>query len=145
MAQNEDSMLEDNRIFSGILYTDISDHLPVFLIDFSCKKEATPTYTKKRTFSQDNIAKFNNLLLVENWEDIYRNQDTQAAYSAFLNKYCALYDTCFPFKTFKNGYKNRKPWLSDSLKKQIRIKNQLYRKYKHTDDVNIHDLSVDDS
>ena len=132
------SILDDNRIFSGILYTDITDHLPIFLIDYSSNKAAAPTYIKKRTFSQENMDKFNNLLHLENWEDICRTQDTQGAYSLFLNKYCSIYDTCFPWKTIKNGYRNRKPWLSDSLKKQIRIKNQLYRQYKRTDDANIH-------
>ena len=42
------SMLDDNRIFSGILYTNISDHFPIFVIEYTSKKEATPTFTKKK-------------------------------------------------------------------------------------------------
>ena len=33
-------------------------------------------------------------------------------------------------KTVKIGYKNRKAWLSEGLKRAIKIKNRLYRKQR---------------
>ena len=44
-----------------------------------------------------------------------------------------MYNTCFPLKTVKMGYKTRKAWLSEELKKAIKIKNNLYRKQKKSE------------
>ena len=40
-----------------------------------------------------------------------------------------MYNSSFPLITFKQGYKTRKTWLSENLKKAIKIKNNLYRRY----------------
>ena len=45
----------------------------------------------------------------------------------FFNDISAIYNTCFPVKTYKAGYKTRKPWLSDGLKCSIKTKNKMYR------------------
>ena len=49
----------------------------------------------------------------------------------FSNSITELFDTCFPLRTVKRGYKTRKPWLTEGLKKSIQRKNKLYyRKQK---------------
>ena len=40
------------------------------------------------------------------------------------------YDACFPIKMFKEGYRTRKPWLSEEMKRSIKVKNKLYMHYK---------------
>ena len=55
----------------------------------------------------------------------------QSAYTSFHYDFTTMYDECFPFRTLKHGYKTRKPWLSEGLKKSIQIKHKLfYRKQK---------------
>ena len=67
-------------------------------------------------------------------------EEPQDAYSAFYKDYSMLYDTCFPLKEVKIGYRNRKPWLSDSLKRLISVKNRLYRQSVQTKDDEIRSI-----
>ena len=53
--------------------------------------------------------------------------ETQEAFSSFHGTFRKLYDECFPFRRKKSVYRSRKPWLSDALKKSIKVKNALYR------------------
>ena len=126
------SLLDNNQIFTGALYTDISDHFPIFHIDYSCKMNKIDSKVKKRIFSQENISKFNSALSQKNWENILSMDNTQDAYTSFHNEFINMYNNCFPLKEFKAGYKTRKPWLSEGMKRQIKIKNRLYRRYSRS-------------
>ena len=120
--------LNDDNGFTGILYTDISDHFPIFHIDSSCATKTTCSYFKKRTFSQQNIEQFSSNLRNRNWSDLLSYNDPNFAYNVFSNSITELFDTCFPLRTVKRGYKTRKPWLSEGLKRSIRRKNKLYHR-----------------
>ena len=89
---------------------------------------------KKRLYSDDNIATFSAALSDHDWNSVISNNDPQVSYSIFIKDYMEIYNKCFPLKTFKRGYRNRKPWLSDNLKKAIKIKNNLYRKSNRSHD-----------
>ena len=119
-----------NDCFSGIMYTDISDHFPVFLIDCrrTCNKK--DEYVTKRVFSQRNIAKFNDKLANTNWQHVLSSIDPEEAYTIFYRQLVTDYDSCFPLRTFRSAYKNRKPWLSDDLREMIKRKNSLFAKSK---------------
>ena len=52
--------------------------------------------------------------------------DAQDAFSLFHSVYVKLYNECFPVITIKSTYKNRKTWLTDTLKQAIKEKNRLY-------------------
>ena len=41
-----------------------------------------------------------------------------------------FYNTCFPIKRIKIGYKTRKFWLPENIKSSIHVKNELYKKWK---------------
>ena len=125
-------IVDNEYVFSGLLYNDVSDHFPVFYIDYSCCSQKPTPSVKRRIYSEDNISKFNSALSVRDWDDIMSMNDAQQAYTHFHNVYSDLYNTCFPLKEIKSGYKTRKPWLSEGMKKQIKIKNRLYRRYKKT-------------
>ena len=51
-----------------------------------------------------------------------------------------MYNKSFPIKTVKLNYRNRKPWLSEQLKKAIKIKNNLFRKHKKSNDPQIESI-----
>ena len=115
---------------SGILYCDVSDHFPVFHIDYS-ESVVLPRKTfTRRVYSQENITKFFSMLSDKSWYDVMSSNDAQTSYTKFHEELREIYDACFPFKTFKEGYNTRKPWLSDELKEQIKIKNRLYKLWK---------------
>ena len=115
-------------IFAGILYTDISDHFPVFYIDHSSKKTSNEILLKKRIFSENNITAFCQKTSENDWSNIYNCSDAQIAYTYFYNDISRIYNTCFPLRSYKPGYKTRKSWLTEGLRQSIKLKNKMYRK-----------------
>ena len=126
MVHNSDS------IFTGVLYTDLTDHFPVFFVDPSTMLQLNDVVIKKRVYSQENVDKFNLMLSQTDWTSVLSANDAQLAYTKFHDLYSDLYSQCFPMKIFKQGYLTRKPWLTEGMKRQIKIKNRLYRRYLRT-------------
>ena len=79
-----------------------------------------------------NMERFSSKINEKNWNSVLHSNDAQNAYTEFHNAFSDVYNTCFPVKVFKRGYRNRKPWLSDGMKTSIETKNKLYRRHKHT-------------
>ena len=79
-----------------------------------------------------NMERFSSTMREMNWDNVLHNSNVQDVYTMFYNEFCVIYNTCFPMKVFKHGYQTRKPWLSDGMKKSIKTKNKLYRRYKKT-------------
>ena len=111
------------------MYTDISDHFPIFLIDNNCKLTNNLKYTTNRNFSQANIDQFYNNMQNLDWGIMTYTNNCQTAYSVFYKSLLREYNDCFPIKTIKLNYKNRKPWLTYGLKNSIKENNRLYVKY----------------
>ena len=127
-----------SSVFSGVLCTDLTDHFPVFFIDSSASLEMNDSVILKRVYSDDNISKFNSRLSSEDWTSVLTADDAQKAYSNFHDIMSKLYNDCFPLKEFKIGYLTRKPWLTEGMKRQIKIKNRLYRRYLRSDNPEHH-------
>ena len=126
------SFTDSDQVFNGILYTDISDHFPIFHIDYSNTAIEKPILFKRRMYTDNNKNKFSQMMAGEDWSAVINNQNPQEAYTLFFNSFTRIYNECFPVRLIKSGYKTRKPWLSDSLKKSIKKKNKLYRRKNRT-------------
>ena len=116
----------DETFFNGILCTDISDHLPIFTINVSNQIKDKSCSVKRRVYSKSNIDKFQNSLKAKNWDAISGIDNCQAAFTKFHKFYCDSFEMCFPLVEVKPNYHNRKPWLTEALKKSIKVKNRLY-------------------
>ena len=127
-----------SSVFSGLLYTDLTDHFPIFFIDSSTSLETNDSITYKRVYSDVNINKFNDRLSKTEWTSVLSASDAQKAYTNFHDIMSNLYNECFPLKEFKLGYLTRKPWLTEGMKRQIKIKNRLYRRYLRSDNLEHH-------
>ena len=112
-------IVDNLDVFTGILYTDISDHFPIFYIDKATDNKNPPKYLKKRIYSQESLGLFSDLLQNNEWSDVLSSNNPQDAFQMFSDCYRDAYDKCFPFRTIKCGYKTRKPWLSEGLKRSI--------------------------
>ena len=116
---------------SGLLITDISDHLPVFSIhsnnDSSNSHAHDPVVIRDN--NKENLASFLKTLNKINWSSLDGYHDSQNAYNSFTKKYSESY-VCFPVKKLsrKQSHLN-KPLLSNELIKCIKKKNMLYKKY----------------
>ena len=86
-------------MFNGLLFTDISDHLPVFSISLDQYNDPdTTTPIVYRDKSESNLLKFQNELRNINWPNLKGYNDPSHAYDSFLNEYTAVYNPCFPVK-----------------------------------------------
>ena len=119
-----------NDTVVGILYSDITDHYPIFCIDY--RKFPVPKEERivRRNLSQRNISKFKEMIAHTKWNDVSLSTDTQVAYSLFFNRLSNIYNECFPIRTIKKSYNNRKPWITECISKSINNKNKLMAKSK---------------
>ena len=125
--------IHDNAIVQGLLYTDISDHLPVFAVFFSKiagnGDKNKDEFIFKRRFHLERVINFQKALQSTNWDNISNNiLDPQDSFTAFHSHYVKLYNKHFPLQKIKIGYKTRKPWLTQAVKKSIHTKNLHYIK-----------------
>ena len=127
-----DNVLKSDKVLTGILHSDITDHYPIFHITEDLIKKDEAQFIKRRITTQQNVLAFSNRLTQHNWDHVLCEEDPQSAYSKFMKDYLDIYNSCFPIKMMKLGYKTRKPWLSEGLKKSIKIKNKLYHKHRKT-------------
>jgi hypothetical protein len=114
---------------SGILLSDISDHLPIFHIYDEFIVDSTPVPVKLvRTINESNINNYNQRLSAENWDSVYTSGDIDECFNMFHDKFTDLYNSCFPFKHVrKKQQRINKPWITPSILKSINKKHKLYK------------------
>ena len=76
------------------------------------------------------MERFSTAMREKDWDGVLQNGNAQSACTVFYNEFCDVYYTCFPMKIFKQGYRTRKPRLSEGMKNSIKTKNELYRQCK---------------
>ena len=116
----------NDNTFQGLLFTDISDHFPVFIINKKIKCENITKTLISRDYCQNNIKHFLERIQQVSWATVMNVDDTEFAYNRFQKLFLEECELCFPLKTIKVKYKNRKPWLTSGLKTSIKEKNRLY-------------------
>ena len=116
---------------SGILTSDISDHLPIFHIAKHTVKK-TQNHTHPRPIiNTRTLHNMHRALLAQNWHDVTQNNDVQAAYTNFSNIITHAYSEHIPHKN-TTSKKKLKPWITNALLTSIKRKNKLYAIYlKH--------------
>lgn len=123
---NEDEM----NLKTGVLVSDISDHLPIFMFvkgqhRESCKKEEI----KYQSITLSSLKEFRDKISLCDWKDVLSAVEPNEAYDAFLKTFIRLYKICFPYKIFKTCKKIKKPWITPSILAKINFKNKLYKKF----------------
>ena len=72
------------------------------------------------------------------WYLLIVEDNTEQSYKSFISTFGDFFNAAFPKTIIRTKYKNRKPWLSEGLKKSIQHKNQLFklsRKYPVMDTI----------
>ena len=103
---------------TGILTTDISDHLGIFCINNSINLHKERQSLKKRSFSIKNITTFKKSLLHETW-DFISHYDVHNSFTRFQGVIDLHFKHIFPEQTFTMTYQNRHPWKTHALRTQI--------------------------
>jgi hypothetical protein len=123
---------QHDNLKSGLLFSDISDHLPIFCICFESyqtvnRKNDTITVREKK---EHNLNKFKEKLSAVNWLELEGFHDPNQSYQTFHSKFTQIYNTSFPIKQIKQKHHlANKPWLSKGISKSIKRKNKLYKQY----------------
>ena len=121
--------IKHKGILSCILYTDITDHFPICHI-LNNNVQHGSSIIIKRDMSNNNVIKFHNLVKTTDWSFVCLESSCLASFSLFHKKLLEYFNACFPIKHVKSHYKNRKCWLSDTLKRLIIKKNKTYLLFK---------------
>jgi len=127
----------------SILYSDISDHLPIFVTINSLTIKPTPSsVSHKRFFSSNNKSKFLEQLAAIDWNqyvNVTDNNNVDSLYCTFADKFQSVYEACFPLTKIntKCKQKPRKPWMTAGLANSCRKKERLYKIFiKNPNDAN---------
>ena len=120
-----------NNFCSGLLCTDISDHLPVFLI-YKNYYNVPINNSEKITYRLINETTLNNLysgLLNENLHTPNTSIDNQIEH--LNSKILENFQRFCPVKTkFLSPKDKLKPWINDSLKRDMKQRNHYFNLYK---------------
>ena len=98
LIDNIYSNMIKNDILTGIFYTDISDHFPVFDIEYSTVQHK-PLHIMMRQYTVNNITQFTQKLNMMDASEILACNDPRLAFSIFHKSYTKIYDQCFQKKT----------------------------------------------
>ena len=91
LIDNIFSNVFDKYVGSGLLYSDISDYLPIFVIthnNISMKSHTRSTTYRKET--PQNIESFKADLTNEEWTDVFNQSNTNIAYDRFNTNYKSI-------------------------------------------------------
>uniref|UniRef100_A0A3B3BUC2 Reverse transcriptase domain-containing protein n=1 Tax=Oryzias melastigma TaxID=30732 RepID=A0A3B3BUC2_ORYME len=118
---------------SGLLLTDITDHLPIFVvIEIENNQKIKKNETMNSLFREKTpsaIEAMKDDLMQYDWQEIYVD-DVNDSYSTFLDLFMRIYDFYCPLKTHKKKILTKsKPWITRGLENACRKKNKLYRDF----------------
>lgn len=124
-----------NTPASGLLYCDITDHLPVFC-RLNVPYHSKDKYVKItfRNMSYTNKLKFRNMIQSTDWDahlgNLMETHERVLKYIEIVDNY---FNTCFPLMTKQIGTTRlTKPWLTSGLQKSIETKHDLHRRVQRS-------------
>ena len=132
-----------SEIKSGILYNDLSDHLPVLLHMPMKNRDQVAKQISKRIVTPQLIEEFNTKLNNVDWDHIIvraeSDDNVNDIYREFLQIYSSIFEKCFPVQILKFS-KNKTPrheYITPGLLRSCHKKSVLYKKQlRHPTDQN---------
>jgi len=110
----------------------IADHLPVFTLSYDPTLSPFPDTIEIRDFKRFEMVAFRGKLRNEDWKSVYDSSDANEGLTRFLHIFNRISNKHAPMKLIKIKSKSNKPWVTKGLKKSIKIRNQLYKKWLTT-------------
>lgn len=121
---------------SAIIYSDISDHLPIAVRFSMHLEQRKPISTlDRRLYSPQSITNFCAALYDISWDDVITcadvDGDASESYSVFHSKFIALFDEHFPLTSNRYSKRSspRQEWITKGLIKSCNRKSALYKKF----------------
>ena len=120
---------------SGLLISDVSDHLPIFSISSKSDASTNPEIqcSKQRKITNDTISILKAKLTAQDWTTVYESDNVNNAYDTFISIFTKHFNDSCPETTTRNvSRKQYKPWFTNGLKNACKKKNTLYKKFLKT-------------
>ena len=124
-----------NERATGNIYSDISDHLPNFLV----AKGQNTTQTNKienrpliRIFGEKNSNNFQKEMETANWDNLFQCNEPKSALEEFYKIYHPAFNKCFPLKRQSRKRSKDKPWVTPEIRHEINKKSTLVKKAIHS-------------
>ncbi len=118
---------------SGVFYSDISDHFPIFNFTSttSLKHQEMEKLSKFRVFNSRNIERFGELIGDVSLDNVYTHDNAELAYRSFVTSFNSVFNRSFPLVSMhtKKSGKFAKPWFTSDFHRSALIKNRLYKKF----------------
>lgn len=120
---------DENRYLSSVVGCGISDHFPIL---FAVKTQVSKTLPRRRLVQRvtgNGLVAFREAVVGVNWTHVVAMTDANVAYNTFFEKFVEIYNIYFPTRACYPSKKAKKEWITSSLLKKIRKKNQMYKKF----------------
>ena len=133
LIDNIFSNITDRNVTGGLLYFEVSDHLPIFTVcPQKMSSRSFPEAPMYRKETENNINSLISDLALETWLDIYSDNDPEVAYQCFHQKIVHYYNKNIPLIKPKQHNTIRKPWITKGIFRSIQRRNHLYKIYIRT-------------
>jgi hypothetical protein len=122
------------NIYSGNILSDISDHLPNFIIlSNSIKKHEINNRPLIRLYSAKNKTQFNNCLASIDWSMILHScNDVNVCFNRFISILQDTFESCFPLIRQSRKAHKDKDWITTGIKASSKHKDYLFQKWQIT-------------
>ena len=114
------------KLSAGILYSDISDHLPCFVSVHTNQPNDSCKRPMVRLYGERNCASFTYKMVNTDWDVVYNNTDD--FYVDFIRVVKEHYESSFPLVRQSRKRARDKPWVTKGLKQCISNNHILYKK-----------------
>ena len=126
------------QTLSGVILTDLSDHLPIFVIyDSYFKGSTSENITHQVSFrltNEDTLNKLYSMLDSYDFSNLLDDDDVNGSVSQLTNIINNCYNICCPMRTKTISHKSKlKPWITNEIISNIKLRNSyavLYRQGK---------------
>ena len=124
----------EHCVNSGIFYSDLSDHLPIFQVTHLKLDAETPCRKRlARLMNSATITVFRSKLETIDWSVIYNSDSTNDSYDTFSSLLISVYHKSFPLRPiymYPESGRSSKPWFSKGPFVSCNRKNSLYKQFQ---------------
>jgi len=114
-------------VSSGNLVTDISDHMPNYILIRDNNNKLKSSRPLVRIFSEKNNQNFLNNLYSVDWNAVYNEGDVNVTYENFISDISQAFHRNFKLTKLSRKRSKDKGWITSALKKAVKSK-KLYKR-----------------
>ena len=109
-----------------------------FNISYDPTLRPFPNKIEIRDFKRFDKIAFQKALRNANWRPVYKSYDVYESLTTFFHTFNSISNSYAPLKSFNMKNKSNKPWVTKGLRKSIKIRKELYKKWFTTRNIYYH-------